>query len=73
MTVRVLCLSGGVLEARRVLPDGLAYEARVTPAPDGADGETALARGRVFVYEGEDLKGEVSRRLRAGTLFTSAP
>ncbi len=36
---------GGVLEERRVLPDGLEFFARVTPAKDGADMELRLRNG----------------------------
>jgi hypothetical protein len=39
--------------------------------PDLAPGEEALSRGRVFVWEGEDLGAEVSRRAREGTLLSS--
>ncbi len=35
----------GVLEERRVLPDGLEFFARVTPAPDGAEMELRLRNG----------------------------
>jgi hypothetical protein len=37
--------------------------------PDLAPGEEAVSRGRLFVYDGEDLKGEVGRRVAAGTLI----
>jgi len=37
--------------------------------PDLAPGEEAVSRGRLFVYEGEDLKAEVARRVESGTLI----
>jgi hypothetical protein len=37
--------------------------------PDLAPGEEAVSRGRRFVYEGEDLKAEVARRVESGTLI----
>ncbi len=37
--------------------------------PDLAPGEEAVSRGRVFVYEGEDLNAEIERRAAAGTLI----
>ncbi len=37
--------------------------------PDLAPGEEAVSRGRVFVWEGEDLKAEVARRAREGVLL----
>ncbi len=37
--------AGGVLESRRVLPDGVEYFARVTPAADGAEMELRLKNG----------------------------
>jgi len=37
--------------------------------PDLAPGEEAVSRGRVFVFEGGDLKKEVARRVAAGTLI----
>jgi hypothetical protein len=148
--------AGGVLESRRVLPDGVEFFARVRPAPDGAEmelrlkngsdqalkkpraqvcvllkgapgfnaqtrenklkleaegvcavrsedgrrwiatvferprvwenppcpcihsdpswpdlapGEEAVARGRVFYFEGDDLRAEIGRRAVAGTLI----
>jgi hypothetical protein len=36
---------------------------------DLAPGEETLSRGRLFLYEGEDLAGEVARRVRAGGLL----
>ena len=37
--------------------------------PDLAPGEEAVSRGRLFLYEGEDLKAEVGRRVESGTLI----
>lgn len=37
---------------------------------DLAPGEETVSRGRLFVYEGEDFKEEVARRVAAGTLFS---
>jgi hypothetical protein len=37
--------------------------------PDLAPGEETVSRGRVFVYEGEDLPAEIARRAAAGTLI----
>jgi len=36
---------------------------------DLAPGEETVSRGRVFIYEGEDLQAEVARRAAAGTLL----
>ena len=36
---------------------------------DLAPGEEAVARGRLFVYEGQDLEAEVARRAATGTLL----
>jgi hypothetical protein len=41
--------------------------------PDLAPGAASVSRGRVFVYEGEDLAGEVARRAREGRLLPSVP
>jgi hypothetical protein len=38
--------------------------------PDLAPGEETRSRGRLFVYEGDDLEAEVVRRVRAGRLLT---
>lgn len=38
--------------------------------PDLEPGAEALSRGRLFLYEGEDLAAEVARRSAAGTLLT---
>jgi hypothetical protein len=37
--------------------------------PDLAPGQEAVAYGRLFVYEGRDLEGEVYRRAASGTLL----
>jgi hypothetical protein len=37
--------------------------------PDLAPGAEAVSRGRLFVYEGTDLKAEVDRRVASGTLI----
>lgn len=37
--------------------------------PDLAPGEEALARGRLFYFEGEDLKAEIERRAASATLI----
>jgi hypothetical protein len=37
--------------------------------PDLAPGEESVARGRLFLYEGDDLEAEVARRVRAGRLL----
>jgi hypothetical protein len=37
--------------------------------PDLAPGEETVSRGRVFLFEGEDLKAEIERRAAAGTLI----
>jgi len=37
--------------------------------PDLAPGEEAVSRGRLFVFEGADLKKEVDRRVASGTLI----
>ncbi len=37
--------------------------------PDLAPGEEAVSRGRVFVYEGDDLKAEIERRAASGSLI----
>lgn len=37
--------------------------------PDLEPGQEAASRGRVFVYEGPDLPGEIARRSAAGTLI----
>src|SRR6185436_1366814 len=38
--------------------------------PDLEPGAEALSRGRLFLYEGEDLAAEIARRAAAGTLLT---
>ncbi len=37
--------------------------------PDLAPGEETVSRGRVFIFEGEDLQAEIERRAAAGTLI----
>ena len=37
--------------------------------PDLEPGQEAVSRGRLFVYDGEDLPAEIERRLAAGTLI----
>jgi hypothetical protein len=36
--------------------------------PDCAPGETVTARGRIFFFDGEDIKAEIQRRRKAGEL-----
>jgi hypothetical protein len=36
--------------------------------PDCAPGNTVTARGRIFFFDGEDIKGEIQRRRKAGEL-----
>lgn len=41
--------------------------------PDLDPGQEAVARGRLFAWEGEDVAAEVARRARAGTLYFTPP
>jgi hypothetical protein len=58
---------GGVLEERRVLPDGLEFFARVTPAADGAELELRLRNGTDRALSG--LRAQVCVLLKGAPGF----
>ncbi len=60
---------GGVLESRRTLPDGLAFQARVTPAADGVFMELRLRNGTGRKLAG--LRSQVCVLLKGAPAFAA--